>query len=289
MSSPRVWLITGTSSGFGLELAKVAASHGDRVFAGTRDPSKMSGPIPASITVVRLDPNEPLPLIQAVINDIIDTHGGIDVVVSNAAYVQAGPIEEATPEETLRQFQANVFGPVNVYRAVLPHMRARRSGILVTNGSMSSWYTMDGCNLYSASKAALRSLTLGLGDEVRAFGIRHCLVEPGAFRTALLQPGANISGVFGAPRIPDYAGLMENANNIFRAYHGCQQGDTAKGASIVYDIATSTGIAAGRDVPPFVPLGGDACDEIVKSAQKSIDAVREWEDIVRHSDAPVVK
>ncbi|KAI0387072.1 NAD(P)-binding protein [Hypomontagnella monticulosa] len=289
MPSPRTWLITGTSSGFGLELAKVAASHGDRVFAGTRDPSKISDPLPAGITTVRLDPNDPLPLIQAVVNDIIDTHGHIDVVVSNAAYVQAGALEEVTPEETLRIYQTNVFGPLNVYRAVLPHMRARRSGTLVTNGSMSSWYTMDGCNLYNASKAALRALTLGLGDEVRGFGVRHCLVEPGYFRTALLRPDANISGAFAAARIPDYADVVDGINDIFRSFHGHQLGDTAKGASIIYDIVTSSGVAAGREIPPFVPLGGDACDEIVKSAQKTIDAVREWEDVARQSDAPLTE
>ncbi|KAG4219008.1 hypothetical protein PC116_g32512 [Phytophthora cactorum] len=134
----RVWLITGTSSGFGLELAKVAAAHGDRVLAATRDPSKVA-PLPG-VTVVRLDHNEPFEQVRADITKILNIHGTIDVVVNNAAYVQAGTIEEATPEETARQFQANVFGPINVYRAILPHMREKRSGTLVTIGSMASWY-----------------------------------------------------------------------------------------------------------------------------------------------------
>ncbi|KAI0108403.1 NAD(P)-binding protein [Daldinia grandis] len=280
----RVWLITGASSGFGLELAKVAAARGDRVLAATRSPSKVT-PLPG-ITVVRLDHNEPLPQIQAAIKEILKIYGTIDVVVNNAAYVQAGTVEEATPEETVRQFEANVFGPINVYRAILPHLREKRSGTLITIGSMAAWFSMASCNLYNASKAALRRLTLGLGDEIRPFGIQHCLIEPGFFRTALLDPSSNLAGTSdGAARIADYADLVAKANADFAGFHGNQLGDAVRGAGIIYDLVTSSGIAAGRPLPPFVPLGSDANEAIVKSALDTVGEVREWADVARLSDS----
>ncbi len=172
MATSRVWLITGASSGFGLELAKLAAARGDRVIAATRSPKKLATTL-TGITAARLDHNEPLPQIQAAMNDIINIYGTVDIVVNNAAYVQLGTVEETTPDETLRQFQANVFGPINVYRAILPHMRQKRAGTLVTIGSMGAWYPMRGTNLYNASKAALRRLVIGMAEEINQFGIKH--------------------------------------------------------------------------------------------------------------------
>ncbi|KAI0139546.1 NAD(P)-binding protein [Hypoxylon sp. NC0597] len=282
MATSRVWLITGTSSGLGLELAKIVASRGDRVIAASRSPQKSPLIGLAGITTVRLDHNEPLPKIQAAMNDILKIHGTVDIVVNNAAYVQTGTVEEATPEETFRQFQANTFGPINVYRAILPYMRKQRSGTLVTIGSMAAWYSMPSCNLYNASKAALRWLVLGMADEVKALGIRHCLIEPGFFRTDLLKPGANLTEI--VTRIPDYAELNATAAANFKAFHGSQAGDPIKGVEIIYDLVTSSGLAAGRPLPSFMPLGSDAVTEISKSAQKTIEGVKEWEEIARQSD-----
>ncbi|KAI1635394.1 hypothetical protein F4809DRAFT_651195 [Biscogniauxia mediterranea] len=280
----RVWLITGASAGFGLELAKIAASRGDRVIAATRSPEKIAGL--AGITSARLDQNEPLPKVQAAMEDIIKIYGTVDIVVNNAAYVQTGTVEELSPEATLRQFQANTFGPINVYRAILPHMRQKRSGTLVTIGSMAAWYPMLGSNMYNASKAALRWLTIGLADEVKQFGIKHCLIEPGFFRTDLLKPGANLGGLDRARRIPDYDELNATADGNFRAFHGNQLGDPVKGVEIIYDVVTSSGVAAGRELPGFMPLGSDACAEITKTAQSTIDHVKEWASIAKQSDLP---
>ncbi|KAI0483351.1 hypothetical protein GGR56DRAFT_686675 [Xylariaceae sp. FL0804] len=261
MATPSVWLITGASSGIGLELAKVAASQGHRVIATSRDPgSKLSGiveGIEGTIEAARLDHNEPLDRVRASVDAIVARHGAPDVVVNNAAYVQAGTVEETTPDETLRQFRANAFGPVDVYRAVLPSMRGAGAECrtLVTVGSMAAWYPMDGVNLYNASKAALRRLVLGLAAEVRPLSIRHCLVEPGFFRTDLLRPGpdANLGMTTtaggGASRIADYDDVNREADRALADFHGAQRGDPVRGARVVYDIITSSGAAAGRDLP----------------------------------------
>lgn len=279
-SSARLWLITGASSGLGLELAKIAAAKGDRVIGTSRDPRKVQSLNIAGVMAAKLDHNEPLPQVQAQVDDILAAHGTPDIVVNNAAYVQTGTVEEVSPEETQRQFNTNVFGPINVYRALLPAMRARGSGTLVSVGSMAAWYPMPSCNLYNASKAALRMMVIGMADEVRSFGIRHCLVEPGFFRTDLLKPGNNMTGTTPKSRLPAYAEVNSTADANFAAFHGNQAGDPVRGATVMYDVFTS------GDLPGFLPLGSDATTEIRKSAQQTLDDVNKWEDISAKSDFP---
>ncbi|KAA8642463.1 hypothetical protein EYZ11_001032 [Aspergillus tanneri] len=287
MVAPRVWLITGVSSGFGIELARIAARRGDHVLAASRNPEKLAfRECEDNITFVRLNHNEPLPQIKAAVQEILEVHGTIDFVVNNAAYVQTGMLEETTPEESLQEFQANTLGPLNLYRALLPHLREKGSGTLVTIGSMAAWYPMPGCNLYNASKAALRWLGMGLAGEVSQFGIRHCLVEPGFFRTELLNPSANIAKTDNTSRLPAYAELNAITDANFAAFHGTQLGNHVKGAEVIYDVVTSSGVAAGRELPPFLPLGSDASEEIAKSASQTITAVEEWRQISALSDFP---
>jgi NAD(P)-dependent dehydrogenase (short-subunit alcohol dehydrogenase family) len=287
MAASRVWLITGASAGIGLELAKIAASQGHRVIAASRNPSKISGL--KGIEAARLDHNEPLEKVQADIDAIIAKHGTLDVVVNNAAYVQSGTVEETTPEETQRQFQANTFGPINVYRAVLPCMRAKGSGTLVTVGSMAAWYPMNSCNLYNASKAALRWLVIGLAAEIEPFGIKHCLVEPGFFRTDLLKPDSNYAKTSTESRISDYDKINHDADEAFKNFHGTQLGDPVRGAKVMYDVITSSGSAAGRELPGLLPLGSDANTELTKSAQGTIDQVKAWSEVAAQSDFPDAK
>ncbi|OTA70626.1 NAD(P)-binding protein [Hypoxylon sp. EC38] len=163
-------------------------------------------------------------------------------------------------------------------------MRQKRSGTLVTIGSMAAWYTNSGLGMYSASKAALRRMVLVMAREVEQFGIRHVLIEPGRFRTALLQPDANVARTAPTARIVDYAELNKNADAMIKGIHGNQPGDPVRGCDIIYDVVTSSGVAAGRELPAFMALGSDASEEIVGSAQGTIDAVREWQDIAKLSD-----
>lgn len=284
--SPRVWLITGASSGLGLELALYAASCGDLVIATSRSPQKLAHLSDKGIKSARLDHNEPFSQIKEDVANIIKIYGTIDVVVNNAAYVQTGMLEEVSPEDTLRQFQANVFGPLNVFRAVLPYLRSKRSGTLVTVGSMAAWYPMPGCNLYDASKAALRWLGLGLAGEVAHLGIKHCLVEPGFFRTDLLNPTANIAMTDDKSRLSDYAEINKTTDSNFAQFHGHQLGDPVKGAQIMYDVFTSSGCAAGRDLPPFLPLGSDASAEISKAAKDTLAAIEDLRSISSQTDLP---
>ncbi|KAI1324234.1 hypothetical protein F5Y16DRAFT_381614 [Xylariaceae sp. FL0255] len=283
MASERVWLITGASSGFGQELAKVVLSKGDRVIATSRNPEKITGLTGAKSA--HLDQNESLDKVKADVEKIIAIYGTVDIVVNNAAYVQGGTVEESTPEEMQTQFQANVFGPINVYRAILPHIRAKGTGTLVTMGSMAAWFTLNGCNLYNASKAAIRWLVLGMAEEIKPFGIKHCLVEPGFFRTQLLNPTGNFTSTK-TSRIPEYDEINKNSDAAFTAFHGSQLGDPVKGCEILYDVITSSGVAAGRELPSLLPLGSDATGLLTKTSQDTIDQVKELATISGMSDIP---
>lgn len=287
-TTSRIWLITGTSSGLGLELAKVAAKSGDRVLAATRTPHKLTQleSTNPNIKAVYLDHNETPAQIQEAVKTILAVYGTVDIVVNNAAYVQTGMLEEATPEETQHQFQANTFGPLNLYRALLPHLRAKGSGTLVTIGSMAAWYPMPGCNLYNASKAALRWLGLGQGGEIFQFGISHCLVEPGFFRTELLNPTANITPTAQSSRISAYQEVNDTTDSNFAAFNGAQLGNPAKGAMVIYEVVTSTGVAEGKPLPALLPLGSDASEEIRKAASETLAVIEEWREISALTDFP---
>ena len=283
--APKVWLITGTSSGFGLEIARCAARRGDRVIAASRSPQNIAHLHTEGIKPIRLDPNEPLPQIQAAASDALAVYGTIDVV-NNAAYIHIGVLEELAPEETLQQFQANLFGPLNVYRAILPYLRKKGCGTPITIGSMGAWFPISGTNLYSSSKAALRMMTLGLAEEVAQFGIKHCLVEPGYFRTALLDPTTNFVGAKYTKRLPAYANIHADTDGKAAAFNGAQLGDPVQGAEIIYNVVNSSGCAAGLEFPGFLPLGSDACDAIQKSASQTLADVDKWRDISSQSDFP---
>ncbi|XDG04542.1 hypothetical protein ABKA04_004157 [Annulohypoxylon sp. FPYF3050] len=307
-TTPLIWLVTGATSGFGLELAKVAAERGDLVIGTSRNPPPLTSftpPLPENLTLARLDHNESLDSVKRDIDAIFKIHGTVDIVVNNAAYVQTGTIEELTPEETLKQFQANIFGPINVYRAVLPHLRAKHlnpsddandetkrrkqrygKGALITIGSIAAWFRMDSTYAYNAAKAALRAMTLGLAEEVRQFDIRHALFEPGFFRTEFLKLGANFGSSAMGNRIPAYEEMNARMDAAFRAFHKNQLGDTRRGCEVIYEIVTGTGVAEGRALPPEVPLGGDAVVCIRESAGRVLKAVEEWEDVARLSDIP---
>ena len=163
-------------------------------------------------------------------------------------------------------------------------MRSKHAGILATVGSMAAWYPMAGCNLYDASKAAMRMVGIGLESEIAGFGIKHCLIEPGFFRTELLNPAANMVKTGKEARLDDYAQLNAVNDKNFEQFHGHQLGDPVKGAGIIYDVLTGTGVAKGREVPSFLPLGSDAATEIANSAQATLNQVKEWEIIARMSD-----
>ena len=184
-------LITGCSSGFGFEAALVFARHGDRVFATMRDPAagaelqRTAHDEGLRVDVLRLDVGD-LPSITAAVATATAT-APLDVLVNNAGIELRSPIEDASEDDVRRQFDTNVFGPLRMIRAVLPGMRARRSGTIVNVSSIAGIVARPYGGLYAASKHALEAISEALHFEVQPFGVRVVLIEPGQYGTRLLD------------------------------------------------------------------------------------------------------
>lgn len=212
-----VAVITGCSSGFGKLTALEFARRGNRVFATMRNTAK-DGPLQAeaaaagvSVEVLQLDVNDRASVEKAVA-EVIRRAGRIDVLVNNAGITTQGPIEDFDDDEVAAIFETNVFGVIRVTRAVLPHMRAHKSGTIVTVGSLSGKVAPPYGGIYAASKHAVEALADALYYEVHPFGIRVVLVDPGGFETEI----SNNSGP--ARRFTEGSAYIELARRFGEAY-----------------------------------------------------------------------
>lgn len=249
----RVWMITGTSSGLGREIARAALAAGDRVVATARQVAGLGELVesaPDRVRAVALDVTDPAAVRHAV--DVAMTEFGcIDVLVNNAGYGSRGALEELSSEQIRAQFDVNVFGAVEVTRAVLPGMRAQRRGHIVAMSSVAGVEVALGGGVYAGTKHALEALSEGLAMELAPLGITVTIVEPGPFRTDF----AGRSAVHGE-RLEDYAPILDPARERFAALNGNQAGDPARAARAIVD-------AVELDEPPLrLPLGAAAFDRI---------------------------
>ncbi|TMW67854.1 hypothetical protein Poli38472_007526 [Pythium oligandrum] len=269
----KVWLITGCSSGFGRELAIAAHKRGDLVIATARKVEALKDLQELGCDALSLDVTAD----DASVNDVVAKahalHGRIDVLVNNAGYSANGALEEASSEEIQDIFDTNVFGLLRVTRAVLPYMRAQKSGTIANIGSGAGYAGFPACGIYCATKFAVAGLTQSLRQEVAGFGINVTVVEPGMFQTNILK-----AGQFSKKSIPDYAPLTDFFKNVAENGYGVPASDPAKGAQAIVEALTQTGRCEGRALPNRMPLGGDVRDfmqNVVTTAQKELD---EWKD-----------
>ncbi len=179
----RVVLVTGASSGIGLACATHLAALGFRVYGTSRHVETMA---PNNVTLLTADVTSDQSVEQAVAS-VLDREGRLDIVVNNAGMGIAGPVESTSVDEAKSQFEVNFFGVLRVCRAVLPVMRSQRSGYLVNIGSIGGLVAIPYQAMYSASKFALEGLSEALRMEVRPFGIRVVIIEPGDHKTALTK------------------------------------------------------------------------------------------------------
>lgn len=282
MLGQKVWLITGTSSGFGRRLTGVALARGDRVIATARTLSKIEHfPQHPNLHLMRLDVNASTREIKARIDRAARVWNGIDVLVNNAGYGLPSLLEEGGASLMFRQFQTNFFGVVNVCNAVLPYMRKKRNGTVVVIGSRSAWKPEStGLGFYAASKAAVHTMSESLALELKPFNIRVLLVEPGAFRT---------EGILGHPwdcsnPISDYDEQRADGCVNFSKPAGKQPGDPEKAMEIVVDVVKGEGCAAGREWPLYLVLGKDAEADIRNKCAKVLKHLDDWNDVVRGVD-----
>jgi NAD(P)-dependent dehydrogenase (short-subunit alcohol dehydrogenase family) len=279
-SEKKVWLVTGAGRGMGVDIAQAALAAGHAVVATGRNPERVSAAIGphAELLTVALDVTDPASA-QAAVQAAVDRFGRVDVLVNNAGNFYAGFFEEISPEDFRAQVETNLFGPLNVTRAVLPVMRAQRSGVVVTMSSSAGLIGQEFTSAYAASKFALEGWMESLTPEVALFGIRTMVVEPGFFRTDLLTPE---STSYAEPSIEDYAERTKQTVRAWKSMNGQQGGDPAKLAKALVQLAE-------QDEPPVRWVAGaDAVAGVEQKAKNliaQVDAHRELSSSLARDDA----
>jgi NAD(P)-dependent dehydrogenase (short-subunit alcohol dehydrogenase family) len=255
-----VWLVTGAGRGMGVDFAQAALAAGHAVVATGRNPERVSAAIGQhdDLLTIALDITDPASA-QVAVQAAVDRFGRIDVLVNNAGNFFAGFFEEVSPENLRAQVETNLFGPLNVTRAVLPVMRAQRSGLVVTMSSSAGLIGQEFTSAYAASKFALEGWMESLTPEVAPFGISTMVVEPGFFRTDLLTPE---STSYAEPSIEDYAERTRQTVTAWKSMNGQQGGDPAKLARALVELAD-------QDEPPVRWVAG--ADAVAGVEQKARD------------------
>ena len=268
----KIWLITGASRGLGREIARAARDAGATVVATARSPAAVReafGGEQDRLHAFALDITD-AQAANAVASEAVERFGAIDVLVNNAGYAELGFFETFTEAAVRRQFDVNLFGTMNVARAVAPHMRARRSGLIVTISSVSGLVSNAGGAIYSASKFAVEGWMEGFAQELAPLGVRSLLVEPGMLRTDFMD-GA--SARFGSIDIPDYAEAVAQYRAFVDRANGSQPGDPARLAERIVALAA-------QDPPPARLVFGD---DARQWAGAKIDQLRQ--EIAQSADA----
>jgi NAD(P)-dependent dehydrogenase (short-subunit alcohol dehydrogenase family) len=280
VTDKKVWFITGAGRGMGVDIAKAALAAGNAVVATGRSTERVSAALGAhdDLLVVKLDITSPGDANDAA-QAAVDRFGRIDVLVNNAGNFYAGFFEEISSEDFRAQVETLLFGPLNVTRAVLPVMRAQRSGLVVAISSTAGIVGQEFCTAYAASKFAVEGWIESLTPEVAPFGIRTMLVEPGFFRTDLLTPE---STNYAEPSIDDYAERTKQTVTAWNGMNGKQGGDPARLAEALVQLAS-------QDEPPLRwAAGADAVQTVERKASDllaQVDAFRDLSSSLAHSDA----
>jgi NAD(P)-dependent dehydrogenase (short-subunit alcohol dehydrogenase family) len=264
----------------GVDIARAALAAGHAVVATGRNPDAVTRAVGKAddLLAVKLDITSRADA-EAAVQAAVGRFGRIDVLVNNAGNFYAGFFEEITPEDFRAQIETTLFGPLNVTRAVLPIMRAQRSGLVVAISSSAGIVGQEFCSAYAASKFGLEGWLESLTPEVAPFGIRTMLVEPGFFRTELLTPE---STKYAESSIDDYAERTEQTVTAWNAMNGKQGGDPAKLAEALLQVASQA------EPPLRFPAGADAVATLEQKAKDLLaqaDAYRALSSNLARDDA----
>ena len=250
MSGVRRWIVTGCSSGIGRAIAEHVLASGEAVAVTARDPKAVADIVaayPERAAAVRLDVADP-DQVTAAIAETQARFGGIDVLVNNAGYGYVSSIEEGDEAAVKAMYEVNLFGAIRMMQAVLPDMRARRTGHIIQISSLAGRISNPVTGYYSSSKFALEAVSEALSREVEALGVRVCSIAAGMFRTDF--SGRSLKA--GEARIGDYDEGAHARMALVRSVDGKQPGDPRKLARLVMAVADMT------DPPRQLIAGPDA-------------------------------
>ncbi|CPR13132.1 short chain dehydrogenase [Mycobacterium bohemicum DSM 44277] len=265
------WLITGCSTGLGRALAEAVLGAGDNAVVTARDVAKvadLADRAPDRALAAGLDVTHPAQ-VAAVVRRAEERFGGVDVLVNNAGYGYRAAVEEGDDAEVRALFDTHFFGAVAMIKAVLPGMRARRSGAIVNISSIGAQINPVGSGYYAAAKAAMEAMSGALRGELAPLGISVTVVEPGAFRTDF----AGRSLIQSATVIDDYADTAGRRRKENDTMHGTQAGDPAKAAAAIITAVNAP------EPPSFLLLGPDALAIYRYVAEARAAEIARWEQL----------
>lgn len=272
----KVWFITGASRGFGALVAERALAQGDSVVATARNPRTVtdrfgSHPNLLSLALDVTDERQAIAAAQAA----IARFGRIDILLNNAGFGLMGAVEEASAAEVEAVYRTNVFGLLNVTRAVLPHMRERRSGRILNISSIGGYRGAAGFGVYSSTKFAVEGLSEALHAELAPLGVHVTVVEPGYFRTDFLDAASlTVSPVV----IADYAETAGKVRQVAVGLNHAQPGNPAKLAEVL------TAFADAPNPPVRLPLGSDTVAAIEAKHEADGAILTAWRSVSISTD-----
>ncbi|MBR1735931.1 MAG: SDR family oxidoreductase [Firmicutes bacterium] len=256
----KVWMITGAARGLGKAFVEEAVKQKDKVIAAVRkipddELFKNENVLPVIMDVTNTKE------IETAVKSGFEKFGKIDFLINNAGFGMNGAFEEISDKELRHLFETDYFGVVNVTKAVLPIMRAQKSGKILNISSQAGLVGGAGCTAYNAAKFAVVGLSEGLNDELACFNIQVIAVCPGAFRTDFRDDSSIHRPEQPMPEYDDMA--AHNVVDWLKEHNHQQQGDPAKAAAFVYKTVT------GDNVPQILTIGKD-CTDVAITAYKEI-------------------
>ncbi len=275
---PKTWFITGSSRGFGREIAEAALARGDRVIATARKPDQLEDLVAAHdgrAVALALDVTDPA-AVNEVVGSAVGSFESFDIVVNNAGYADSAAIEEMSEDSFRRQIETNLFGVVNVTKAALPHFHRQRSGHFLQFSSIGGRVGgTPGMGAYQTAKFAVEGFSEVLNAEVTPLGIKVTIVEPGGFRT---DWGG--SSMHTAPVGADYEETVGAMNRFRESTVDTWRGDPARAARIILDVVD-------LDEPPLrLLLGAGAVASAERSSRERAAEAETWAEESRSADFP---
>ena len=277
----KVWLVTGSASGLGREIAEAVLASGDRLLATARDPQRLNDLVDRYAKQVSAAPLDVADEAAAkiAVAKAVDIFGRLDVLVNNAGYGDTAPFEQLSPERFRALVETNFFGVVSMTRAAIPIMRKQKSGCILQISSVGGRLATPGGAAYHAAKWAVGGFTEAIALEVAAFGVKVCALEPGGMRTNW----GNRANADVPILLPEYEPSVGALVKSLETYWGHETSDPAKVAQVILQLATK------ERLPAHLLLGSDAVQYARLAEDKREFDAKVWLDVSVSTDAEGVR
>jgi len=272
----KVWLVTGSASGLGRNIAEAVLASGDHLVATARDPRRLEDLVKKYGNQIRTAPLDVADekAAQASVQLAVDAFGRLDVVVNNAGYGDIAPFEQLSSEKFKALMDTNFYGVVNVTRAALPIMRKQKSGCILQISSVGGRLARPGSTGYHAAKWAVGGFTESLAQEVAPFGVKMCALEPGGMRTNWGVRANKETPVLLSEYEPSVGAVVK----ALASYWGNEISDPAKVAQLILRLADS------NNLPAHLLIGSDAVEFAGQAEATRAAEAKRWREVSVSTD-----